>query len=49
MKTFEYRKFGLENTRVRKLGADDTINYKSTPDWDKEVFRLTDKVEVLKF
>ncbi len=32
--------------RVRKLGADDTINYKSTPDWDKEVFRLTDKVGV---
>jgi NADPH:quinone reductase-like Zn-dependent oxidoreductase len=32
--------------RVRKLGADDTINYKSTPDWDKEVFRLTDRVGV---
>ena len=32
--------------RVRKLGADDTINYKSIPDWDKEVFRLTDKVGV---
>ncbi len=32
--------------RVRKLGADDTINYKSTPDWDKEVFRLTDKIGV---
>ena len=32
--------------RVRSLGADDTINYKSTPDWDKEVFRLTDKVGV---
>ena len=28
------------------MGADDTINYKSTPDWDKEVFRLTDKVGV---
>jgi len=28
------------------LGADDTINYKSTPDWDREVFRLTDKVGV---
>jgi NADPH:quinone reductase-like Zn-dependent oxidoreductase len=32
--------------RVRELGADDTINYKKTPDWDKEVFRLTDKVGV---
>jgi NADPH:quinone reductase-like Zn-dependent oxidoreductase len=27
--------------RVRKLGADETINYKKTPDWDKEVSRLT--------
>ena len=32
--------------RVRNLGADDTINYKKTPDWDKEVFRLTDRVGV---
>lgn len=27
--------------RVRELGADETINYKNTPDWDKEVLRLT--------
>jgi NADPH:quinone reductase-like Zn-dependent oxidoreductase len=27
--------------RVRKLGADETINYKTTPDWDAEVLRLT--------
>jgi NADPH:quinone reductase-like Zn-dependent oxidoreductase len=27
--------------RVRALGADETINYKKTPDWDKEVLRLT--------
>jgi NADPH:quinone reductase-like Zn-dependent oxidoreductase len=27
--------------RVRKLGADETINYEKTPDWDKEVLRLT--------
>jgi len=27
--------------RVRMLGADETINYKKTPDWDKEVLRLT--------
>jgi NADPH:quinone reductase-like Zn-dependent oxidoreductase len=27
--------------RVRELGADETINYKKTPDWDKEVLRLT--------
>ena len=32
--------------RVRELGADDTINYKKTPDWDKEVFRLTGRVGV---
>ena len=32
--------------RVRRLGADDTINYRSTPAWDKEVLRLTDKVGV---
>jgi len=23
--------------RVRNLGAEETINYKKTPDWDKEV------------
>ncbi len=28
--------------RARQLGADETINYKKTPDWDKEVLRLTD-------
>ena len=27
--------------RARTLGADDTINYKQTPDWDNEVLRLT--------
>ena len=27
--------------RVRLLGADETINYKTTPDWDAEVLRLT--------
>lgn len=32
--------------RVRALGADATINYKATPDWDKEVLRLTDGVGV---
>ena len=32
--------------RVRELGADDTINYKKTPDWDKEAFRLTDRIGV---
>jgi len=29
--------------RAKALGADATINYKTTPDWGKEVFRLTDK------
>ena len=27
--------------RIRALGADLTINYRETPDWDKEVVRLT--------
>jgi NADPH:quinone reductase-like Zn-dependent oxidoreductase len=27
--------------RARTLGADETINYKRTPEWDKEVARLT--------
>jgi len=32
--------------RARALGADETINYRTTPDWDKEVLRLTDGVGV---
>jgi NADPH:quinone reductase-like Zn-dependent oxidoreductase len=28
--------------RIRELGADETINYKATPDWDKVVLELTD-------
>jgi NADPH:quinone reductase-like Zn-dependent oxidoreductase len=28
--------------RARSLGADETINYRATPEWDKEVHRLTD-------
>jgi NADPH:quinone reductase-like Zn-dependent oxidoreductase len=28
--------------RVRKLGADETINYTTTPEWEKEVLRLTE-------
>ena len=32
--------------RVRALGADDTVNYKRTPDWDEEVLRLTGKIGV---
>jgi NADPH:quinone reductase-like Zn-dependent oxidoreductase len=28
--------------RVRQLGADETINYATTPEWDKEVLKLTD-------
>jgi NADPH:quinone reductase-like Zn-dependent oxidoreductase len=27
--------------RARNLGADETINYRSVPDWEKEVFRLS--------
>jgi NADPH:quinone reductase-like Zn-dependent oxidoreductase len=29
--------------RAREAGATDTINYNSNPEWEKEVFRLTDK------
>ena len=32
--------------RARALGADVTINYRTTPDWEEEVFRLTDKAGV---
>lgn len=32
--------------RVRELGADETINYKRVPDWDKEVVRLTNGIGV---
>ena len=28
--------------RAKALGADETINYKTSPEWDKEVLRLTD-------
>jgi NADPH:quinone reductase-like Zn-dependent oxidoreductase len=29
--------------RARQLGADETINYRTTPDWEVEVFNLTHK------
>ena len=29
--------------RAKTLGADEVINYRTTPEWEKEVFRLTDK------
>lgn len=29
--------------KARELGADETINYKTTPDWEKRVFELTNK------
>lgn len=29
--------------RAKSLGADETINYKTTPDWDRAVSNLTDK------
>jgi NADPH:quinone reductase-like Zn-dependent oxidoreductase len=28
--------------RAKELGADHLINYKTTPDWDKEVLRITE-------
>lgn len=32
--------------RARALGADETINYRTTPDWEREAFRLTGKTGV---
>ncbi|HYY97934.1 MAG TPA: NAD(P)-dependent alcohol dehydrogenase, partial [Pyrinomonadaceae bacterium] len=32
--------------RVLELGADETVNYRKTPDWDEEVLRLTEGVGV---
>jgi NADPH:quinone reductase-like Zn-dependent oxidoreductase len=32
--------------RARRLGADETINYKTMPDWEKRVYELTDRVGV---
>ena len=29
--------------RAKSLGADEVINYRKTPDWEKEVYRLTGK------
>lgn len=29
--------------KARALGADETINYKTTPDWEKQVFELTNQ------
>lgn len=29
--------------RARQVGADETINYKTTPDWERRVFELTGK------
>ena len=30
--------------RARALGADETINYRTTPDWDKAVWELTERL-----
>jgi NADPH:quinone reductase-like Zn-dependent oxidoreductase len=32
--------------RAKALGADGTINYRTTPEWEEEVFRLTNKAGV---
>ncbi len=32
--------------RARILGADETVNYKTMPDWEKRVYELTDRVGV---
>ncbi|MGL4621059.1 MAG: zinc-dependent alcohol dehydrogenase family protein, partial [Chroococcidiopsis sp.] len=32
--------------RAKALGADETINYKEKPNWEEEVYRLTDSVGV---
>lgn len=32
--------------RARKLGADETINYKTIPNWEEQVYKLTDGIGV---
>ncbi|PMB53758.1 NAD(P)-dependent alcohol dehydrogenase [Fischerella thermalis CCMEE 5201] len=32
--------------RAKELGADETINYKITPDWEKQVYELSDRTGV---
>ena len=32
--------------KAKELGADETVNYKRTPDWDKEVLSLTNRIGV---
>jgi NADPH:quinone reductase-like Zn-dependent oxidoreductase len=32
--------------RAKQLGADQTINYKTTPDWEKQVYQLTNRTGV---
>lgn len=32
--------------RSQQLGADETINYKTTPDWEKQVYQLTNRTGV---
>ncbi|MBW4612013.1 MAG: NAD(P)-dependent alcohol dehydrogenase [Desmonostoc vinosum HA7617-LM4] len=32
--------------RAQQLGADDTINYKTTPNWEKQVYQLTNRTGV---
>jgi NADPH:quinone reductase-like Zn-dependent oxidoreductase len=32
--------------KAKALGADETINYRNTPDWEQEVYRLTDSTGV---
>lgn len=32
--------------KLKELGADHTINYRTTPDWDKAVLEITDRVGV---
>ncbi|WP_341526831.1 NAD(P)-dependent alcohol dehydrogenase [Nostoc sp. UHCC 0302] len=32
--------------RARELGADETINYKTTPDWEQQVYQLTNRTGV---
>jgi NADPH:quinone reductase-like Zn-dependent oxidoreductase len=31
---------------IKQLGADETINYKTTPDWEKQVYQLTNRTGV---
>ncbi len=43
LKTIVISSSDEKRARVKEMGATHTINYRTTPDWEKEVWELTDK------